>query len=758
VKNALRAALFLLALAGPAWAFQPFVVRDIRVEGIQRIEAGTVFSYLPVKVGDTMTDEKAAAAIRALFATGFFRDVRLEVQGNVLIVTLEERPAIASIDFVGMKEFEKDKVKQGLRDVGFQEGRIFDRALLDQAEQELKRQYLTRGLYGVEITTTVTPLDRNRVAINFNINEGEIAKIKRINIVGNRAFSEKELLGVLQLRTPGLFSWFSKNDQYSRQKLQADLESMRSFYLNNGYLEFNIDSTQVSITPDRRDIYITINITEGEKYEVADVKLGGDLLVPEAELRPLITIKPGETFSREKLTESTKAITDRLGREGYAFANVNANPDIDKEKRKVSFTFLIDPGRRVYVRRINVVGNTRTRDEVVRREMRQLEGSFFDSQKLQLSKQRIDKTGFFSEVEVETPAVPGTTDQVDVTVRVKEKPTGAVLLGVGFSNIDKFIVQGSVQQTNFFGTGNTVGVQVASGSVNKVASLSFTDPYYTIDGVSRGFDLYRRDVNATSLGIGNYKTSTTGGGVRFGVPFTEYDTLFFGFGTEHVRLSLAADSPQRYLIFQNQFGGTYLTLISTAGWTHDTRDSFIWPTRGQVQRASLELGTPPGDLEYWKYSYTHQYFYPFSRNLTFVLSGELDFGDGYGGKPLPFFKNYYSGGIGSVRGFRTASLGPRDIDGSFLGGNRKINVSTELLFPVPGSGLDRSMRFGAFVDGGQIYGSNDKFDLSQMRASAGISFAWNSPVGPMKISFARPLNDKPGDDIQRIQFTLGYAF
>jgi len=758
VEKALRAALFLLVLAGPAWAFQPFVVRDIRVEGIQRIEAGTVFSYLPVKVGDTMTDEKAAGAIRALFATGFFRDVRLDVQGNVLIVTLEERPAIASIDFVGMKEFEKDKVKQGLRDVGFQDGRIFDRALLDQAEQELKRQYLTRGLYGVDITTTVTPLDRNRVAINFNINEGEIAKIKRINIVGNRAFSEKELLGVLQLRTPGLFSWFSKNDQYSRQKLQADLESLRSFYLNSGYLEFNIDSTQVSITPDRRDIYITINITEGEKYEVADVKLGGDLLVPEAELRSLITIKPGETFSREKLTESTKAITDRLAREGYAFANVNANPDIDKEKRKVSFTFLIDPGRRVYVRRINVVGNTRTRDEVVRREMRQLEGSFFDSQKLQLSKQRIDKTGFFSEVEVETPAVPGTTDQVDVTVRVKEKPTGAVLLGVGFSNIDKFIVQASVQQTNFFGTGNTVGVQIASGSVNKVASLSFTDPYYTIDGVSRGFDLYRRDVNATSLGIGNYKTSTTGGGMRFGVPFTEYDTLFFGVGTEHVTLSLAADSPQRYLEFQNQFGGTYLALISTAGWAHDTRDSFIWPTKGQVQRASLELGTAPGDLEYWKYTYTHQYFYPFTRNLTFVLSGELDFGDGYGGKPLPFFKNYYSGGIGSVRGYRTASLGPRDIDGSFLGGNRKINVSTELLFPVPGSGLDRSMRFGAFVDGGQIYGLNDKFDLSQMRAAAGISFAWNSPVGPMKISFAKPLNERPGDDIQRIQFTLGYAF
>src|SRR5438309_717759 len=758
VTHALRAALFLLVLVGPAWAFGPFVVRDIRVEGIQRIEAGTVFSYLPVKVGDTMTDEKAAGAIRSLCATGLFLDVRLEVQGNVLIVILEERPAIASIDFVGMKEFEKDKVKQGLRDVAFQEGRIFDRALLDQAEQELKRQYLTRGLYGVDVTTTVTTLDRNRVAINFNMNEGEVAKIKRINIIGNRAFSEAELLGVVQLRTPGWFTWISKNDQYSRQKLQADLESLRSYYLNGGYLEFNIDSTQVSITPDRRDIYITVNLTEGEKYEVAEVRLGGDFLVPEAELRSLITIKPGETFSREKLTESTKAITDRLGREGYAFANVNANPDIDKEKRKVTFSFLIDPGRRVYVRRINVVGNTRTRDEVVRREMRQLEGSFFDSQKLQLSKQRIDKTGFFSEVEVETPAVPGTTDQVDVTVRVKERPTGAVLLGVGFSSVDKLIIQASVQQSNFFGTGNTVALQVSSGSVNKVVSFSFTDPYYTVDGVSRGFDVYRRDVNATTLGIGNYRTTTVGGGVRFGVPFTEYDTLFFGLGTEQVTLFLAPDSPQRYMILQTQFGSYSITLISTAGWVRDSRDSFIWPTRGHLERANLELATPPGDLEYWKYSYTHQYFYSYSPRLTFVLSGELDASDGLGGKPPPFFKNYYSGGIGSLRRYRTESLGPRDIDGSFLGGNRKVNGSAELLFPVPGSAIDRSMRFGAFIDAGQVYGLTEKLDLSQLRASWGMSFAWNSPIGPMKISFAKPLNDKPGDNIQHIQFTLGTVF
>src|SRR5262252_806962 len=600
-------------LAGPAWAFEPFVVKDIRVEGIQRIEAGTVFNYLPVKVGDRLTDEKASAAIRALFATGFFRDVRLEVQGSVLIVAVEERPAIASIEFSGMKEFEKDKVKQSLRDVGFQEGRIFDRSLLDQAEQELKRQYLTRALYGVEVTTTVTPLERNRVAINFNIVEGEVAKIKRINIVGNKAFSEDELLGVMQLRTPGVFTSFSKNDQYSRQKLQGDIETLRSFYLNSGYMEFNIDSTQVSITPDRRDIYITINISEGEKYTVTDVGFGGNLLIHEAELRSLVTVRPGETFSRERLTESSKAITERLGREGYAFANVNATPEIDREKRTVKFTFLIDPGRRVYVRRINISGNSRTRDEVIRREMRQLEGAFFDSQKLQLSKQRIDKTGYFSEVEVETPAVTGTTDQVDVNVRVKEKPTGAFLVGVGFSSVDRLILQASVQQANFFGTGNTVAFQVASGTVNKVASLSFTQPYYTVDGVSRGFDIYRRDVNSTSLGVGNYRTSTVGTGVRFGVPFTEYDTLFFGLGVEYVKLFLDDQGPQRYLAFENQFGSRYSTLISNSGWVRDTRDSVIWPTRGHLQRANVEVAMPPGDLEYWKATYTHQYFYPATR-------------------------------------------------------------------------------------------------------------------------------------------------
>src|SRR4051812_22823879 len=447
-------AVLAFSFARAAWSFDPFVVKDIRIEGIQRIEAGTVFSYLPVKVGEQFSEEKASQAIRALFATGFFRDVRMEVDGDVLVVVVEERPAIASIAFSGMKEFEPEAVRKSLRESNFTEGRIFDRAQLDQAEQEIKRQYLSRGKYGVTVTTTVTPLERNRVAVNFAVDEGEVARIRQINLVGNQAFAEKDLLDLFVLRTPGFMTWYTKNDQYSRQKLQGDLETLRSFYLNRGYLDFSIDSTQVSITPDRKDIYITVNVTEGDKYTVSDVKLAGDLIVPAFELERLIEAKPGEPFSREKLNNTTKKITDRLGNEGYAFANANAVPEVDREKRTVAFTILVDPGRRVYVRRINVVGNSRTRDEVVRREMRQLEGAYYDAAKLELSKRRVDRTGFFSEVDLETPPVAGSTDQVDVTVRVKEKPTGALLAGIGFSNVEKVVLQTQISQTNFLGSGN----------------------------------------------------------------------------------------------------------------------------------------------------------------------------------------------------------------------------------------------------------------------------------------------------------------
>src|SRR5487761_2115100 len=578
---------FICLWVGVAHAFAPFVVRDIRVEGIQRIEAGTVFSYLPVKVGETMTEDKAAAAIKALFATGFFKDVRLEVQRDVLIVIVQERPAVAQIDFIGNKEFDKDALRKGLREIGLADGRSFDKALLDQAEQEIKRQYLARGRYAASVVTTVTPLERNRVGISFSINEGDVTKIREINIIGNKAFTEKDLLQQFVLQTPGWLTWYTKNDQYSKQKLAGDLETLRSFYLNRGYLEFRIDSTQVSITPDKQDIYITINLTEGDKYTVTVVKLGGEMQLPEAELRKLIELKPGETFSREKLNE-------RLGTDGYAFANANAVPELDKATKRVALTIMIDPGRRVYVRRINISGNNRSRDEVIRREMRQLEGAYYDSGKIQKSKQRLDRLGYFTDVEVETPPVPGTSDQVDVNFKVKERPTGAVTVGAGFSSSEKLILSGSITQENIFGSGKHLSLQVSTSKINRNIGLSYTNPYYTIDGVSRGFDLYDRSTDASMLGLGYYTTNTVGGGVRYGIPLTEVDSLGLGLGFESTKLGIDSFSPQRYLDFVNIFGDRNTAIPGSIGWIRDQRDSALVPTKGEILRANMEAGLPGG--------------------------------------------------------------------------------------------------------------------------------------------------------------------
>ena len=754
-----RSAVVALALcASPALAIEPFVVKDIRVEGIQRTEAGTVFSYLPIKVGDTVDDDRIAAALKALYATGFFKDVKLEAEGDVLIVQIEERPAISQITITGAKEFTPEQLKDGLKQIGLSEAQIFNRSLLDRAEQEVKRQYLDRGKYGVVINTVVTPLERNRVAISFDINEGDIARIRQINIVGNRAFSEKALLKLFTLTTPGYLTWFTKNDQYSKQKLSADVETLRSHYLNRGYLEFNVDSTQVSITPDRKDIYITINITEGPRYTVSDIKLAGELLVPEAELKSLVKIKAGDTFSREKLTESTKAIGERLGNDGYAFANVNAVPEVNKETQQVAFTFFVDPGRRVYVRRINITGNTKTRDEVLRREMRQLESGWYSGEKLNRSRERLERLGFFENVNLETPPVPGTTDQVDVNVNVAEKSTGNVLVGAGFSSSDGFIMSGSVTQSNLFGSGNQFAAQINNSKVNTVYSLSFTNPYYTADGVSRGFDLYKRDVDSTSLVIGRYSSSTAGVGMRFGVPISENDSINFGIGFEQTKIGLFDDSPQRYKDFVNVFGPSNNTLRGDISFARDSRDSLLYPTKGRYQRAFLEAGLPGGDLKFYKTGYQHQIFLPVGGNFVLMLNGEVGIGNGYGGKPLPFFKNFYAGGPTSVRGYETGSLGPRDSNDESLGGNRRIVGNAELLFPFPGLRNDKSVRMSVFTDVGAIYGTGEKLGSQGLRYSAGISVNWFSPIGPLKFSIAQPLSTKPGDKKEVFQFQLGSSF
>ena len=769
-KNLLAGVIAALFVCG-ASAFEPFVVKDIRVEGIQRTEAGTVFSYLPVKVGDTMTDEKAAAAIKALFATGFFKDVRIEIDGGVLLVALEERPAIAQIDFSGLKEFDKDQLTKGLKEAGFAVSRSFDRSMLERAEQELKRQYLTRGKYGVNITTTVTPLERNRVSINFAIDEGDASKIRQINIVGAQAFKEKDLQAIFQLQTPSWISWYTKNDQYSKQKLAADLESLRSYYMNRGYLEFNVESTQVSISPDKKDIYITVTVSEGERYVVSSVKLAGELILPEEEFRKAMKVKPGDVFSRESLNESTKAISDKLSAKGYAFANVNAAPELDKEKRQVAFTVFVDPGKRAYVRRINITGNSKTRDEVIRQEVRQMEGGWYDDERVKLSKERIDKTNYFGEVNVETPPVPGTTDQVDVNFNVTEKSTGNISLGAGYSQAENVMLSGSISQSNIFGSGKFVSVQVATGSINRAIGLSYTNPYFTVDGVSQGFDIYHRKTTPESLGY-VYNTTSTGGGIRFGIPIGEKQSLSFGVAIDQTKVEIDRtdpDTPLQYLKFSDEFCGSQnscdnTSLPMTAAWTSDSKDSVILPTRGTYQRASVEV-SPGGDLKYYKASYQLQKFFPVTRSMVLMLNGELGYGKGLGGQELPFYKNFYAGGVSSVRGYDTASLGPYELNASGdvvrLGGTRRVVFNAELSMPAPGFGNDKSVRFGPFFDAGQVYAdsvSGTEIDGGPVRMSAGLAATWVSPFGPLKFSVAQPLNTQDNDKIQRFQFQMGQTF
>ncbi len=747
--------LLLMFCAMPAVAIEPFVIKDIRIEGIQRTEAGTVFSYLPVKVGDTMTDDLAAQAIRALFATGFFKDVSLEVDSGVLVIVVQERPSVAQIDFAGMREFDKEQVLKGMRQVGLAEGRIFDKGLMDRAEQELKRQYLSRGMYAVNISTTVTPLERNRVAINFSIEEGAVSKIRQISIIGANAFRERDLVGLFVLRTSGLMTWFSKQDQYSRQKLAADLETLRSYYLDRGYIEFNVDSTQVSITPDKKEIYITIGITEGLKYTVSDIKLAGEKLIPDDEMLKLVRIKPGETFSRAQLTESTKLISDRLGNDGYAFANVNAIPAIDKQKQQVAFTFFIDPGRRVYVNRINISGNTRSRDEVIRREMRQLEGGWYSGEKINLSRRRIDKLGYFTDVNVETPAVPGTTDQVDLNVSVVEKPTGVVLLGAGFGSGDGLLLSGSVAQQNIFGSGKHLSAQVNSSKINTAYALSYTDPYFTVDGISQGFDVYLRKLDAVSSGLGFYQTRTAGAALRLGIPISEIDTVNYGVGYEDTSITTYPESPLLYKDYVATFGDHNTTVPGTIGWARDGRDSLIYPTSGSLHRAYGEVGMPGGTLKYYKTSYQYQRYFALTRSYTLMMNGEIGYGDGYGGKPLPFFKNYYVGGVSSLRGYKAFTVGPKDSNGDPRGGSRKLLGNAELLFPFPGLNNDKSVRMSVFVDAGMV---DDTYNVGAFRYSTGLGVLWVSPFGPLKVSVALPLGAKSDDRKQPFQFTIGGVF
>jgi outer membrane protein insertion porin family len=750
-------AILAMAFVANAWAVDPFTVRDIRVEGLQRVEPGTVFASLPFRIGDQYNDEKGSAAIRALFALGLFKDVRLEVNGDVLVVLVEERPTVADVDFVGTREFDKDTLKKALREIGLTEGRPYDQALADRAEQELKRQYINKSLYGAEVVTTVTPIERNRVNLTFNVTEGEPARIKDIHIVGNKTFNESTLKGLFDLNTGGFLSWYTKSDRYSRAKLNADLEALRSYYLSRGFLEFRIDSTQVAISPNRQDISITVNVTEGERYVVSGVKLEGNYLGKDDEFKSLVTIRPGEPYNADKVAETTKAFTEYFGNFGYAFATVEARPEIDRANNRVSFVLLAEPSRRAYVRRINISGNNRTRDEVIRREFRQFESSWYDADKIKLSRDRIDRLGYFKDLNVETSEVPGASDQVDLNINVVEKPTGSLQLGAGFSSAEKLALSFSIKQENAFGTGNFLGVEVNTSKFNRAIVFNSVNPYFTPDGISRTIDVYHRSSRPYEDQGGNYQLITTGAGLRFGIPFSELDTVFFGGALERTEIRPGTNIPAAYLAYAQRFGFTSNTLPLSLGWSRDDRDSAIAPTRGRYQRLAAELSMA-GDAHYLRSNYQFQQYIQINKQFTFAFNGEGGWGKGLGGQPFPVFKNFYSGGLGSVRGFDQGTLGPKDVTGSSIGGSRKLTLNGELIAPFPGAGNDRSLRMFGFVDVGNVFGEDEKIRFGDLRASVGVGLSWISPIGPLRLAIAQPVRKFPGDRIQRLQFQIGTSF
>ena len=763
-----RVALVALLVLAAGVQAADFEVADIRVEGLQRVAAGTIFNYLPVQVGDQVGDGITSNIIRSLYATGFFSDVKVEREGDVLIVVVRERPAIAQIDITGNKSLKTEQLEEGLEDIGMAEGRVFNPAMLDRIEQELRRQYFAAGKYGLDIESTVSPLERNRVAVRIAITEGQTARIKQINIIGNEAFSDKELTKLFDLGTTKWYSFYTKNDQYSKQKLGGDLESLRSFYLDRGYVNFQITSTQVSISPDKDGMYVTIGIEEGDVYRVKDIKLAGQPSVPVEQLFPLVHLRRGENFSRIKATESAERISELLGNEGYAFANVNAVPEIDEEAKEVSITFFIDPGKRVYVRRINMEGNTRTRDVVLRREMRQLERAWFSTELVKRSRERLQRLGYFEDVTIETPAVPGSADQVDVDVTVTEKPSGNLLAGVGFSQSQGILFNASVTQNNFLGTGKRVSLALNTSRSSQLYRLAYTNPYYTVDGISRGFDLSYRATNFSDLTGADYSTDVGLAEINFGLPISDVSRAGLGFRYQYTDFFAGGAS----LLAQNfveDNGNKFNDFFLTASYTRDSRDSAIFPNRGGLQRVFGEVAIPGSDLQYYRLNLQGRQYIPLTRQFTFAINGDFGYGAGYGDTAqLPFFENFFAGGPRSVRGYDAFSLGPREVgvDDDPVGGNLKLTGGLEIYAPPPiGGRFENTVRIGAFLDFGNVWWTESDplvsptgFDLGDLRYSTGLSFAWLSPIGALSVSLAYPINSTDEDETQIFQFSFGQTF
>ncbi|RRJ85102.1 outer membrane protein assembly factor BamA [Aestuariirhabdus litorea] len=763
-------ATLLLPFAGLA---QAFLVSDIRINGLQRISAGNAFNALPISVGDEVDGVTVAAATRQLFRTGYFKDIRMDRDGDVLVVTVVERPSISGISISGNKAIETQALLDGLKQSGLAEGEIFQRATLEGIKMELQRQYVAQGRYDAKITTDVRPQPRNRVAISINVGEGSVAAISHVNIVGNSVFDKEELLDLFELKETNWLSFYSSDDKYSREKLSGDLERLRSYYLDRGYLNFNISSTQVSIAPDKERVFITVNVNEGELYRISDVKLAGDLIIPEEQMRSLLQVKAGQTFSHQVMTSTEELITRRLGNEGYTFANVQGIPQPNEEENTVEVTFFVDPGKRAYVRRISFIGNTKTQDEVLRREMRQMEGAWASTFNIEQSKMRLDRLGFFKEVNVETPTVPGSSDQIDVDYSVEEQASGSVSASVGFSTGSGLILGANVQQNNFLGSGNQVNLGLNTSEFQKVYSFGYLNPYYTVDGVSRGFNVFYRTTDYDSTDISNYSTDSIGGSVRFGYPINEITRLGFSFGPE--KLHIKTGSSPAFVVdeFVDSEGSNYLNWKAGISWTRSTLNHGLLPTRGNFNSLSAQVAVPGSDTSYYKLNYSGQIFFPLTRKLTLNLKANLGYADAYGDtNVMPFFENYYAGGFGSVRGFSDNSLGPKALstDGSqdSIGGNILVETTAQVLFPLPFIKDQRSLRTVFFVDAGNAFSddcerssvisncSNVKF--SELRMAAGLGLTWITAMGPLSFTLATPIKDESGDDTEVFQFALGQSF
>ena len=792
---ACRIGLVVLGLAVPVFtiaAADPFVVRDMRVEGLQRISEGTVFNYLPINIGDTVDHVRVREAIRALYDQSLFDDIELRRDGDVLIVVVRERPSIESFEIEGNKDIKTEDLMESLRGVGLARGRTFDRSTLDNVQMFLREQYYDRGKYGVQVTTDVQDRPNNTVRVKIVVKEGERAKIRQVNIVGNRAFTRSEIREDFNLDTANWLSWIRQDDRYEKQGLEGDLETLRSFYMDRGYADFRVESTQVAISPNKKDIYVTITIKEGEKYTVSDVKLVGEMVIPEAYLRGMVLAQPGSVFNLNLLTRSSELMSLRLGEQGYANAEIEPVPELDRDKKEASITFYVDPKSRVYVRRINFKGVDQVDDEVLRREMRQLEGAYLSNILIDRSKIRLQRLPYIEKVEVDNSPVPGSPDLVDVDFELEYRMPGQFSGGLGYSASQKLILNGSIVHTNFLGTGNRVALTLNSGRFSKLYSISHTDPYRTMDGVRRTVSLNFRDITQFTSGASDFSTTTAGASIDYGYPISEYQTLSFGVSFQHSELLSSTSSTQQAQQWVLNNGNTFIedtgtglsffgtefdTVELLAGWTFDSRNRSIFADRGTRQQFFLSYALPGSEVEYYTARFKLTKYFPITRRWTVRFNTELAFGEGLNATTaLPPYKQFFGGGPQSVRGFKESRLGPRDSFGNPYGGNILVASQLELILPLPQKWASQA-RASLFYDVGNVFNSGevaftDKLgspilyepDIDDLRASVGIGVQWLAPLGLFRFSYAFPLNNYDGNDrfygdqVERFQFSIGQAF